>query len=313
MGFCLWIQAKSVHADGRDFIKCIDLQSASTIDYNALMLTASNYIVNGDFHQQITPLDRGFAYGDGVFRTMLMRNGLPVDWPLHYQKLVADCAVIGIVCPSAELLMSDFKQLFSVDEIAENRLGVAKIIVTRGESQRGYKPPAITSPTRVVIKSAMPNYAATLVEQGVALRVCDVRLSSQPALAGIKHLNRLENVLARAEWSNEAIFDGLMLNQAGHVIEGTMCNVFVRLGQQLITPDLSQCGVAGVTRQRIMGLAPSLNLRVTVEALTLEQLINADEVIICNSLIGAFQVTELADHRWKIQLLANTLRALLIQ
>jgi 4-amino-4-deoxychorismate lyase len=277
------------------------------------MLTASNYIINGDFNHQITPLDRGFSYGDGVFRTMLMRNGLPVDWPLHYQKLVADCAVIGIVCPSAELLMSDFKQLFSVDEIEENRLGVAKIIVTRGESQRGYKPPAITLPTRVVIKSAMPSYAAAFVEQGVELRVCDLRLSSQPALAGIKHLNRLENVLARAEWSNEAIFDGLMLDSAGCVIEGTMCNVFIRLGQQLITPDLSQSGVAGVTRQRIMGLAPSLNLQVAAEALTLEQLLNADEVIICNSLIGAFQVTKIADRSWQNQILANTLRTLLLQ
>ncbi len=75
------------------------------------------YLVNGDFNQVISPLDRGFAYGDGVFRTMVMRSGLPVDWPLHYQKLVADCAAIGIVCPSAELLMSDFQQLFSVEDI----------------------------------------------------------------------------------------------------------------------------------------------------------------------------------------------------
>jgi 4-amino-4-deoxychorismate lyase len=277
------------------------------------MLATPNYIINGDFSQQITPLDRGFAYGDGIFRTMLMRNGLPVDWPLHYQKLVADCAVVGIVCPSAELLMSDFKQLFSMDEIEENRLGVAKIVITRGESYRGYKPPAITLPTRVVIKSAMPNYAVTLVEQGVELCICQLRLNHQPKLAGVKHLNRLENVLARAEWSSDAIFDGLMLDQSGCVIEGTMCNVFIRQGQQIITPDLSMCGVAGVTRQRIIGLAPSLGLQVKVETLTLEQLLSADEVVICNSLIGALQVTKIADQRWQNQLLANTLRALLLQ
>ena len=112
------------------------------------------YLINGDFNQAISPLDRGFAYGDGIFRTMVMRSGLPVNWPLHYQKLVADCAAIGIVCPSAELLMSDFLQLFSIEDIDSKKQEVAKIMITRGEGERGYKPPAVTTPTRVIIRSA---------------------------------------------------------------------------------------------------------------------------------------------------------------
>ncbi len=277
------------------------------------MSDTPNYIVNGYFSQQITPFDRGFAYGDGVFRTMLMRNGLPVEWPLHYQKLVADCAAIGIVCPSAELLMSDFQQLFSLEDIEENRLGVAKIVITRGEGRRGYKPPAVTSPTRVVIKSAMPLFDKIYVERGVELRVCDLRLSHQPRLAGVKHLNRIENVMARMEWSNEAIFDGLLLDHDEHVIESTMCNVFIRVGRQLITPDLSQCGVAGVTRQRIFGLANSLDLQVSAKKIKLNQLLEADEVLVCNSLIGVFQVTKLAGQLWRPQALATTLRTLVLQ
>ncbi|MGB2831382.1 MAG: aminodeoxychorismate lyase [Methylotenera sp.] len=269
------------------------------------------YIINGSFSQQITPLDRGFAYGDGVFRTMMMRSGLPVDWPLHYQKLVADCAAIGIVCPNAELLMSDFQQLFTIEEIEENRVGVAKIIITRGEGERGYKPPAVTTPTRVVIKSALPQYASNNDENGVYLHLCETRLATQTKLAGVKHLNRLENVLARMEWRDDAIFDGLLLDQQNNVIECTMSNVFARFGTQLITPDLTHCGVAGVTRQRIIGLAQVLNLQIEVASLPLKRLLEADELLICNSLFGVFQVTKLIDIVWQPQPLANTLRSLL--
>ena len=176
-----------------------------------------------------------------MFRTMRVHNGLPVSWPFHYQKLVADCAAIGIVCPSAELLMADFQKLFEKELFLEDSYHAAKIIITRGEGERGYAPPVITVPTRVLIKSNMPKYDLANYEQGVQLRVCDIRLSNQPKLAGIKHLNRLENVMARMEWRDETVFDGLLMDGDGYVIECTMSNVFVRMGSTLMTPDLSQC------------------------------------------------------------------------
>lgn len=269
------------------------------------------YLVNGHFDCVISPLDRGFTYGDGVFRTMQILGGLPVNWPLHYQKLVADCAAIGIVCPSAELLMSDFLQLCSVEDIDSSKLEVAKIIITRGEGERGYKPPAVTTPTRVVIKSAMPQYAEENYVTGVHLYLCETRLASQNKLAGIKHLNRLENVMARVEWRDESIFDGLMLDQQGNAIECTTSNIFARFDNTLITPDLSLCGVSGVTRQRIIGIASVLNLQLEVTSLSLNRLSQADEVIICNSLFGAFQVNKLADFIWSPQALAKSFRNLL--
>ncbi|MEQ1487306.1 MAG: aminodeoxychorismate lyase [Methylotenera sp.] len=275
------------------------------------MSRTHTYLINGDLTQIISPLDRGFAYGDGVFRTMVVRGGLPVDWPLHYQKLVADCAAIGIVCPSAELLMSDFLQLFSIEDIDSNQLEVAKIIITRGEGERGYKPPAVTSPTRVVIKTAIPQFPPEYNTTGVHLHLCETRLAMQAKLAGVKHLNRLENVLARMEWRDEDIFDGLMLDQQSNVIECTMSNVFARFDNVFITPDLSQCGVAGVTRQRIMGLASVVNLTVEIAPLSLSRLLHADEIIICNSLYGALQVTKIGDVIWPPQALANTFRNLL--
>ncbi len=254
------------------------------------MAHAQSYLINGSFDAVISPFDRGFAYGDGVFRTIKMVQGLPESWPQHYQKLVADCAVINIVCPSAELLMSDLQQLFTSDEVA-----VAKIIITRGEGSRGYTLPAITAPMRVVTKSAMPQYAQERFSEGVNLIVCDTRLAAQPLLAGIKSLNRLENVLARMEWNEHtfndiAIADGILLDANDNVIECTAANIFACFGGTLITPSLTSCGIAGITRQRIIELAHTLSLKIVVEDFNCEKLFSADEVIICNSLYGAFQV-----------------------
>lgn len=276
-------------------------------------MSAPTYIINGSSNHHITPLDRGFSYGDGVFRTMKIRGGLPLNWPLHYQKLVADCAAIGIVCPSAELLMSDFEQLLTLQDTDKEAEGVAKIIITRGEGERGYQLPAVTSPTRVVIKTALPQYSATYDETGVTLTLCQTRLSAQGKLAGIKHLNRLENVLARMEWHDETVFDGLLLDLQDNVIECTTSNVFIRVGNTLFTPDLRNCGVAGVTRQCVLSVAHVLNLKTEITSFTLEDVKRADEVMICNSLFGCYQVSRLLDQTWPMQHMAKSMRQLLAQ
>lgn len=268
------------------------------------------FLVNGEFNQSISPLDRGLAYGDGIFRTLRIQSGLPCNWHLHYQKLVADCSTIGIVCPSAELLIDDIHRLF-MEDVLENKNATAKIIITRGEGERGYAPPAITMPTRIVMKSAMPQYSAENFKQGVVLHLCETRLAIQPALAGIKHLNRLENILARMEWRDEQCFDGLMLDANDNVAECTMSNVFVRFGDTLITPTLNLCGVAGITRQQILALSKPLNLIVIEGKITLGKLFTADEVIICNSLYGVFQVRQIADKTWVPKPLAAKLRSIL--
>lgn len=279
------------------------------------MAHAQHYLINGSFDAVISPFDRGFAYGDGVFRTMKMVDGLPENWPLHYQKLVADCAAINIVCPSAELLMSDLQQLFLPFDLSENPLAIAKIIITRGAGNRGYTPPAITAPMRVITKSVMPQYPELRFSEGVSLTVCETRLASQPKLAGIKHLNRLENVLARMEWTDthttNGIADGIMVDNAGNVIECTAANIFARFGDTLITPSLTQCGVAGITRQRIIDLAHTLSLKVKVEVIDLPTLLSADEVIICNSLYSAWQVKSIQEKMLKTGTLAANIRAAL--
>ena len=275
------------------------------------MLHSQSFIVNGSFDHAISPFDRGFAYGDGVFRTMLVRNGLPECWPQHYQKLVADCAAIKIVCPSAELLMSDLQQLFSVEEIAEDSVAVIKMIITRGEGERGYAPPAITNPLRVVIKSPLHTYPNTYLTEGVNLHVCTTKLATQTALAGVKHLNRLENVLARMEWKDPNIVDGIMFDDANHVIACTAANIFICNGDTLTTPKLDRCGIAGVTRQRIIDLAHLLGLTVKIQQINLAQLLSADEVLITNSIYGALQVKTILQTTWKPTSLAADIRKVL--
>ncbi|MFT6394710.1 MAG: 4-amino-4-deoxychorismate lyase [Methylophilaceae bacterium] len=261
-------------------------------------------LVNGSFSAPISPLDRGFAYGDGVFRTIKIINGLPEHWPMHYQTLFADCSAIGIVCPSADTFISDFKKIFDIDEFS----AVVKIIVTRGEGERGYNPPAVTTPMRVMIKSSMPDYPEVNFSEGVVLHLCDTRITHQPKLAGIKHLNRLDNVLARMEWHDPKVAEGVMLDMEGNVIECTAANIVARYGDTLITPKLDQCGVAGITRKQILAHAKRLELNTAIERMNLKDLHSADEVVICNSLFGAWQVRKLAGQQWAKQSLAEKLR-----
>jgi 4-amino-4-deoxychorismate lyase len=271
-----------------------------------MMNKQHTYLINGGTDDAVSALDRGLSYGDGVFRTFQVVDCVPVNWPIQYQKLVADCGAIGIVCPSAELLMADFQVLFAIDETA-----VAKVMITRGIGERGYAPPAVTAPTRIVLKSPMPVYAETNFSEGVSLYVCKTPVAHQPMLAGIKHLNRLENVLARAESLDPVYVDGLMLDVDGHVIECTSANFFIRIGKRLITPDVTQAGVAGVTRQRIVDLAHYLQLTAEIGHIRLSHVLSADEVIICNSLYGAWQVRRIGDTHWPAGSLAHDLRELL--
>jgi 4-amino-4-deoxychorismate lyase len=261
------------------------------------------YLINGRSGQGISPMDRGFAYGDGVFRTLPMRNGKLKDWELHYRRLQSDCAVLKIACPPEAQWLDDIRQLSKgVDE------AVFKLMVTRGESGRGYAVPPVAQPNRVVIQSPFPVYPATYDSDGVGLHLCQLRLAEQPKLAGIKHLNRLENVLARMEWVEATYAEGLLLDASGNVIECTMSNLFMRRGNVLVTPDLTRCGVAGVTRQRILDQAGMLGLQAEVARFDLATLQTADEVVICNSLLGVWQVRSIEKKSWPKGDLAQQLR-----
>ena len=248
-------------------------------------------LINGIPSDVVSANDRGLLYGDGVFRTLKRVGGVARCWPRQYAKLAADCAVLGLHCPDAAVLAAELAQLPADC--------VAKIIVTRGPGARGYAVAADALPTRIVTASVLPVYPDSHYTRGVSVHLCSLRLASQPRLAGVKHLNRLENVLARMEWNDAAIAEGLLLDEAGSVIEATMSNVFACRDGVLHTPDLGRCGVAGVQRERILALAAELGLSTMVAPLSLDDLMAADEMMLCNSVIGVWQVREFNGRVWE--------------
>jgi len=260
--------------------------------------------VNGESGNLISIRDRGLLYGDGVFRTLLVSEGQALHWPLHYQKLQHDCAALGITCPDFACLSAELAGL-----LAEHPDAVYKIIVTRGLAQRGYAPSPDSTPTPVWDVLPLPDYPASRILQGATLQLCQLRLGHQPRLAGIKHLNRLENVLAAAECA--AADEGLLLDSLGNVIEGTRSNVFLVSRGRLITPALNLCGVAGVQRDRIMDYALRIGMVVEVREVGLDELLAADEVFLSNSVFGLWPVARLEQRRWTDFKVALRLRAAL--
>lgn len=249
-------------------------------------------LVNGHPVDFVSALDRGLAYGDGVFRTLRTRAGAPLWWRDHATKLAADCAALMLDCPSEAELFAE------VCRVADAGEGVAKIILTRGASARGYAPAKGQTCTRIVMASSLPPHARPDAPADIHARWCALRLSRQPRLAGVKHLNRLENVLARAEWDDPAIGEGLLCDESGAVISGVMSNLFWVQGGELFTPDLSQCGVAGVARTRLLRAAARRGIPVHIGRQPPAAILAADEVMICNSVIGVRRVARLDDRIW---------------
>lgn len=245
-------------------------------------------LINGAPGDRIAITDRGLQYGDGVFETLAVRDGRCEFWDRHLQRLTRGCEALRLPAPRPDRLNQEADRL-----VRDVRQGVLKIIVTRGSGGRGYRPPREMVPTRVLTLSEWPDHPDDWRESGVAVRLCEQRLGSQPALAGIKHLNRLEQVLARMEWDDTDIAEGLLCDQQGYVIEGVSTNLFSVRAGRLRTPSLEHCGVAGVMRAVVMDLARDAEIACDVAPIDGDALGEADEIFLTNSLIGIWPVRRL--------------------
>jgi len=253
-------------------------------------------LINGVAADYLTLDDRAIHYGDGLFETILCRAGKLYYWPQHFSRLQRSAQRLKIPCPAEQLLLDDVAKLLEQNSAMAESACVIKIILSRGVGERGYLFPKKVSLNRMVFLSTLAtDYSSLLSEKLLSGRLflCQQQVSINKNLAGIKHLNRLENVLARNEWQGDYI-DGLMLNAHQHVIEGTASNLFVVKGRQLFTPDLALGGVNGIMREVILSLAEKNNMAMTVQNLELEALLDMDELFISNSLIGMKSVTALA-------------------
>lgn len=260
-------------------------------------------LIDGIPSDHVPADDRGLAYGDGVFRTLRVTSGKPRFWHRHHQKLLHDCSRLGIVPPQERELLADVRRVSAGSPDC-----AVRITITRGSGGRGYALPASPVARRLVSASSLPDMPADWASKGIRLRYCSLRLSAQPVLAGIKHLNRLENVLARAEWNDPGIAEGLLCDRNDHVIEGTRSNLFLVEQGRLVTPCLDDCGVSGVTRELVIELSASRGLACAVEPVSRVRLERADEIFLVNSLIGLLPAAGLEARQWSVFPVATRIR-----
>ena len=247
-------------------------------------------LVNGEPGNVIPTTDRGLLYGDGVFETIAINEGRPRHWPRHMDRLRAGCARLGMQMPDSALMAAESARVLDGTD-----RGVLKLIVTRGTGGRGYAVPETALCTRIMQLHPWPEYPAACAAEGVKIRMCTTRLGRNPALAGIKHLNRLEQVLARQEWTDADIREGLLLDIDANLIEGTMSNVFIVKDGVLMTPDLSHSGVAGIMRTIILEQASQQGLDCRIARISEALLGQADEVFLSNSLIGIWPANAIGE------------------
>ncbi len=225
--------------------------------------------------------DRGLAYGDGVFETMRVHAGTVPLWPRHCARLLDGAARLGLALPRIDVIEAHIRET-----IAGIDAGVLKLLVSRGSGGRGYAPPADPVPTWMLALHPLPSTSTSL--NGLRLQWCDTRLAVQPALAGIKHCNRLEQVLARVECEQAGCDEGLMQSTAGDVVCATAANLLVLLEDRWITPPVEACGVAGVCRGWLIGQG-----LVEVDNITTKAVETADALALCNAVRGILPVSSL--------------------
>jgi len=242
-------------------------------------------LINGLPATTIAVSDRGLAYGDGLFETVRFNQRRLVLWPGHLARLRRGCEKLQLTLDTAALE----HELTRALALATTDNGVLKLIVTRGTGGRGYR--ASRAPaTRIITTHPLPDYSGLAVDTGIRAFLCTQRLAPQPALAGLKHLNRLEQVLASLEWPDNSFHEGLMLDLGGNVIEGTRSNVFIAAAGRLVTPALDQCGIDGVLAAALLTHFGTL---ATSARISLEQLCRAEEVFFCNSVFGIWPLAAL--------------------
>lgn len=251
--------------------------------------------INGECVDSVSALDRGLNYGDGIFETIRVVNHQPTLWDFHRARLIKSAQRLKIAI-DAQSIDSDMKKACDVQADS-----VVKIIITRGVGGRGYMPTHHMESSRIISIYEVPTYPPAFNKTGIELHVCNMRMGSNSLLAGLKHLNRLEQVLASFEMMSSHCAEGLLLDERGRVIEGIRTNFFIIINNILITPDLSRSGVDGVMRQYILNqLAPQFKIKHEIGFIDMDMIAAAEEVFVCNSVNGIWPVNKIGELSFSI-------------
>jgi 4-amino-4-deoxychorismate lyase len=250
--------------------------------------------------------DRGLDFGDGLFETLLLSRGSPLYLDSHLQRLQRGLQTLGF----PECLASVRQQLSAAADTVRDRgwpWAALRLTLSRGSGPRGYAPPVCSQP-RIIITATELNHDCGQMAVPASVSLATIRWPSQPALAGIKHLNRLEQVLASAERRDKGTDEAVMLDQQGQLVSVIAGNLFLVQGKRLLTPVLDACGIAGTRRQLVMQhWGPRLGLQAQAMPLSLESLTSADEVFFTNSLLGVRPVARFGEHQWHTHPVCQTL------
>jgi 4-amino-4-deoxychorismate lyase len=261
--------------------------------------------VNGQPTQQVAVFDRGLQFGDGVFETFAAVDGHLCQLDKHLQRLQSGLQRLSIALPDIDANLTIARQ-----QIAEGD-AVIKLLVTRGESMRGYRP-AISSASTVILQIFPSTFSRQLSElQVIDIGLCQTPLSINPFTAGIKHLNRLDQVLASIECQQRGLDDGLMRIDE-HVIESTNSNLFLWHDSRLLTPRLDKAGISGTARACVFEAAEELGIEVEEGAVSIDQCHNADALFLTNAIsavrpVRSFDSSHYADEAWPTQLFEKLL------
>ncbi|EPA9109386.1 aminodeoxychorismate lyase [Serratia liquefaciens] len=243
------------------------------------------YWINGQQHDALAPSDRGLQFGDGCFTTARVVEGKIDLLPWHIERLQQSAQ--RLMLPACDWDALEYEMVRAAESIPQ---GVVKAILTRGSGGRGYSPKGCEHPTRIVSRSAYPMHYLQWREQGISLALSPVTLARHPLLAGLKHLNRLDQVLIRAHLDQTAADEALVLDTAGMLVECCAANLFWRKGKAVFTPDLSQAGVAGLMRRRVIELLAGSRYSLHYVSEPLETLADAEEVLVSNALMPLLPV-----------------------
>ncbi|MGE4569971.1 MAG: endolytic transglycosylase MltG [Gammaproteobacteria bacterium] len=243
-------------------------------------------LINGAKQSKTTVFNRNTQFGDGLFETCVVESKNILFWSYHIARLNKGCQKLGIGNVDESFWLSDIRKALSVSRLNSC---VVKIMLSRGESLRGYGFESGIKPVRIVIVSEMPEIKP---RQNLTLDFCDSGYASNPKLAGIKHCNRLEQILARADLKGD---EGIMLDEDGNIISVTQGNIFSIYANTLHTPRLDKCGIEGTRRAIILEIASELGMQINVGPLSVDGLMESDEVFISNSVMEIQSITQIGD------------------
>ena len=254
-------------------------------------------LINGEFKETISVYDRGLAYGDGFFETMLWdsfkdKNKIIVGvefWLRHLKRIKNGCKLMQINFPPYDEIIRQ-RNLILQASLKEKKSGLLKMIITRGVGGRGYKFERNMVPTIIFLSLPKPKVEKKNFESGVVVKICKTQLSQNINLFGFKHLNRLDSVLARSEWDNKKIFEGIFVDSNQNVLEGTMTNIFFVYKKNLITPPIIDSGINGVMRQVIIDNAKFFFDKVIIEKIKFNDIKKFDQMFLTNSVLKIIPV-----------------------